>query len=76
MDTIKQRLRIEFLHAKVELCQIACEALEREYRELDRTREERDDIARRWGAALKAGNAAQIELDRLEKGSMLDVVSK
>ena len=43
--------------------------MERDYYGAGRTLKEMEDIARRWGVALKAGNAARIELDRLEKDS-------
>ena len=65
MDTMLRALRIEHLRARVELCRIACAALEREYYAGGRSVREMADIARRWGDALKLGNAARMELDRL-----------
>lgn len=65
MDPELLRLEIENLRARLELSRMACKALEREYYAGDRTLAEMEDIAKRWGEALKIGNAARMRLDQL-----------
>jgi len=67
MDAIILRLGIQQLKARAALCDIICASLGEKYRSENLSREEKDSIAMRWGAALIDGNALRAQLERLEQ---------
>ena len=64
MDTVIRRLKIEQLHAQLELALIICVALARE----ELSRDAKEGILRRWGVVLKESNTLRSALEALGTG--------
>ena len=65
MDTVIRRLKIEQLHAQLELSLIICSALAREYLRDELSRGGKEGILRRWGIVLKESNLVRSALEAL-----------
>lgn len=67
MEEIIQRLHIQTIRAKLELCRIVCASLAKEFENPHLSLREKDAIAIQWEKLLREGDVLALLLDLLRR---------